>query len=209
MNKKKIGEKTDSLLEAEMIKEAKMIEESLLGNAANDFEISDEELDEAYQQFLKKMKAEGKLDEDKINEANSAKAMNNDTKTAEIVKFPGFRNEASKEENLKDAQSTGSSAEEIDFIAGFSDKLRQFEKEENKPWYKYGKAVGIAVLAAIGILAGSMASQADEACTWTMKALRPISPTERVLPIAMFYSFHNVFRNGGCFLGGLQKAFSM
>lgn len=30
MNKKKIGEKTDSLLEAEMIKEAKMIEESLL-----------------------------------------------------------------------------------------------------------------------------------------------------------------------------------
>ena len=44
MNKKKIGEKTDSLLEAEMIKEAKMIEESLLGNAANDFEISDEEL---------------------------------------------------------------------------------------------------------------------------------------------------------------------
>ena len=83
MNKKKIGEKTDSLLEAEMIKEAKMIEESLLGNAVNDFEISDEELDEAYQQFLKKMKAEGKLDEDKINEANSAKAMNNDTKTAE------------------------------------------------------------------------------------------------------------------------------
>ena len=61
MNKKKIGEKTDSLLETEMIKEAKMIEESLLGNAANDFEISDEELDEAYQQFLKKMKAEGKL----------------------------------------------------------------------------------------------------------------------------------------------------
>ncbi|MFR7899635.1 MAG: hypothetical protein ACLU6Y_07135 [Ruminococcus sp.] len=48
MNKKKIGEKTDSLLEAEMIKEAKMIEESLLGNAVNDFEISDEELDEEH-----------------------------------------------------------------------------------------------------------------------------------------------------------------
>ena len=87
-NEQKKDRKTDSLLETEMIKEAKMIEESLLGNAANDFEISDEELDEAYQQFLKKMKAEGKLDEDKINEANSAKAMNNDTKTAEIVKFP-------------------------------------------------------------------------------------------------------------------------
>ena len=166
MNKKKIGEKTDSLLEAEMIKEAKMIEESLLGNAANDFEISDEELDEAYQQFLKKMKAEGKLDEDK--------------KTAEIVKFPGFRNEASKEENLKDAQSTESSAEEIDFIAGFSDKLRQFEKEENKPWYKYGKAAGIAVLAAIGILAGSMASQADSAKF--VSSVQHIINSEDVMP---------------------------
>ena len=180
MNKKKIGEKTDSLLEAEMIKEAKMIEESLLGNAVNDFEISDEELDEAYQQFLKKMKAEGKLDEDKINEANSAKAMNNDTKTAEIVKFPGFRNEASKEENLKDAQSTESSAEEIDFIAGFSDKLCQFEKEENKLWYKYGKAAGIAVLAAIGILAGSMASQADSAKF--VSSVQHIINSEDVMP---------------------------
>ena len=180
IKKKKIGEKTDSLLEAEMIKEAKMIEESLLGNAVNDFEISDEELDEAYQQFLKKMKAEGKLDEDKINEANSAKAMNNDTKTAEIVKFPGFRNEASKEENLKDAQSTESSAEEIDFIAGFSDKLCQFEKEENKLWYKYGKAAGIAVLAAIGILAGSMASQADSAKF--VSSVQHIINSEDVMP---------------------------
>ena len=145
-----------------------------------DFEISDEELDEAYQQFLKKMKAEGKLDEDKINEANSAKAMNNDTKTAEIVKFPGFRNEASKEENLKDAQSTESSAEEIDFIAGFSDKLRQFEKEENKPWYKYGKAAGIAVLAAIGILAGSMARQADSAKF--VSSVQHIINSEDVMP---------------------------
>ena len=180
MNKKKIGEKTDSLLEAEMIKEAKMIEESLLGNAANDFEISDEELDEAYQQFLKKMEAEGKLDEDKINEANSAKAMNNDTKTAEIVKFPGYRNEASTEENSKDVQSTESSAEEIDFIAGFSDKLRQFEKEENKLWYKYGKAAGIAVLAAIGILAGSMASQADSAKF--VSSVQHIINSEDVMP---------------------------
>ena len=180
MNKKKIGEKTDSLLEAEMIKEAKMIEESLLGNAVNDFEISDEELDEAYQQFLKKMKAEGKLDEDKINEANSAKAMNNDTKTAEIVKFPGFRNEASKEENLKDAQSTESSAEKIDFIAGFSDKLCQLEKEENKLWYKYGKAAGIAVLPAIGILSGSMASQADSAKF--VSSVQHIINSEDVMP---------------------------
>ena len=35
----------------------------------------------------------------------------------------------------------------------YPSELAAFEKEENKPWYKYGKAVGIAVLAAIGILA--------------------------------------------------------
>ena len=120
------------------------------------------------------------FDEERQIDYSPMKAMNNDTKTAEIVKFPGFRNEASKEENLKDAQSTESSAEEIDFIAGFSDKLRQFEKEENKPWYKYGKAAGIAVLAAIGILAGSMASQADSAKF--VSSVQHIINSEDVMP---------------------------
>ena len=180
MSKEKIGEMNDSLLEAEMIKEAKMIEESLLGDAANDFEISDEEVDGAYQQFLKKMKAEGKLDEEKTNETNSAKEVKNDTKTAEIVNFPGHWSATSKEENLKEAQSKEKSAEETAFIAEFSDKLRQLEKEENKPWYKYGKAAGIAVLAAIGILAGSMASQADSAKF--VSSVQHIINSEEVMP---------------------------
>lgn len=72
------------------------------------------------------------------------------------------------------------SAEEIDFIAGFSDKLCQFEKEENKLWYKYGKAAGIAVLAAIGILAGSMASQADSAKF--VSSVQHIINSEDVMP---------------------------
>ena len=163
MSKEMIGEKTDSLLEAEMIKEAKMIEESLLGDASNDFEISDEEVDKAYEQFLEKMEAEGKLDEEKQNETNFVKVGKDDTKTAEIVKFPGARGETSKEENTKSAQTIEESADETAFIVELSDKLSQLEKEESKPWYKYGKTAGIAVLAAIGILAGSMASQADSA----------------------------------------------
>lgn len=68
----------------------------------------------------------------------------------------------------------------IDFIAGFSDKLCQFEKEENKLWYKYGKAAGIAVLAAIGILAGSMASQADSAKF--VSSVQHIINSEDVMP---------------------------
>ena len=52
--------------------------------------------------------------------------------------------------------------------------------EENKPWYKYGKAVGIAVLAAIGILAGSMASQADSAKF--VSSVQHIINSEDVMP---------------------------
>ena len=41
-----------------------------------------------------------------------------------------------------------------------------------------------------------------KACTWTMKALRPISPTERVLPIAMSTPFTMCFATWLFFLGG-------
>ena len=54
------------------------------------------------------------------------------------------------------------------------------EKEENKLWYKYGKAAGIAVLAAIGILAGSMASQADSAKF--VSSVQHIINSEDVMP---------------------------
>ena len=48
-------------------------------------------------------------------------------------------------------------------IVEFSDKLLALEKEEKKTWYRYGVTAGIALLAAVGILAGSMAGQADSA----------------------------------------------
>lgn len=41
-----------------------------------------------------------------------------------------------------------------------------------------------------------------KACTWTMKALRPISPTEKGAADSHVYSFHNVFRNVAVFFGG-------
>ena len=180
MSKEKIGEKTDSLLEAEMIKEAKMIEESLLGNAANDFEISDEEVDESYQKFLAKMKTTGKLDEEKCAEINSARDLSADNKTAEIVKFPGNWNGTPEEENMNNVQMTEESVGETAFIAELSDKLIHFEKEENKPWYKYGKVAGIGILAAISILAGSMASQADSAKF--VSSVQHIINSETVMP---------------------------
>ena len=39
--------------------------------------------------------------------------------------------------------------------------ISSVETETRKSWYKLGKVSGFILLAAIGILAGSMASQAD------------------------------------------------
>ena len=148
MHKEISDEKADKLLEEEMIREAKMIEDSLLGNQKDDIPISAEEVDKSYQRFLKRLQAEGMLDE---NQA----AAEADLKTAEIVKFPGsWEKTKNEDEILKN---------DVDILAEFSDKLINFEKEERKPWYKYGMSAGIALLAAVGILAGSLASQADSA----------------------------------------------
>ena len=148
MHKEISDEKADKLLEEEMIREAKMIEDSLLGNQKDDIPISAEEVDKSYQRFLKRLQAEGMLDE---NQA----AAEADMKTAEIVKFPGsWEKTKNEDEILKN---------DVDILAEFSDKLINLEKEERKPWYKYGMSAGIALLAAVGILAGSLASQADSA----------------------------------------------
>ena len=148
MHKEISDEKADKLLEEEMIREAKMIEDSLLGNQKDDIPISAEEVDKSYQRFLKRLQAEGMLDE---NQA----AAEADLKTAEIVKFPGsWEKTKIEDEILKN---------DVDILAEFSDKLMNLEKEERKPWYKYGMSAGIALLAAVGILAGSLASQADSA----------------------------------------------
>ena len=91
MSEKKIDENVDKLLEAEMIKEARMIEENFTEkNNINDISISDEDVEKSYQQFLKRLEAEGMLDED------------TDNKTAEIVKFPGGRMEEEWEETAQE-----------------------------------------------------------------------------------------------------------
>ena len=166
MNKEISDEKADKLLEEEMIKEAKMIEDSLLGDRKDDTPISAEEIDKSYQRFLKRLKAEGMLEEDENKDET-------ELKTAEIVRFPGSWEEAKAEEILEHPEERTEKAIEkteesiqqndIDMIAEFADKLLALEKEEKKTWYRFGMTAGIALLAAVGILAGSMASQADSA----------------------------------------------
>ena len=170
MNKEISDEKADKLLEEEMIKEAKMIEDSLLGDRKDDTPIPAEEIDKSYQRFLKRLKAEGMLEEN----GDGAEAA---LKTAEIVRFPGSWEEEKAEEISESPEERTEKATEeiiekteesiqkrdIDMIVEFSDKLLALEKEEKKPWYRYGVTAGIALLAAVGILAGSMAGQADSA----------------------------------------------
>lgn len=156
MSEKKIDENVDKLLEAEMIKEARMIEENFTEkNNINDISISDEDVEKSYQQFLKRLEAEGMLDED------------TDNKTAEIVKFPGGRMEEEWEETaqelLKENPDDSSEKNVRDIIAHISETIPSFDRESRKGWYRYGATAGIAMLAALGILAGSMAGQADSA----------------------------------------------
>ncbi len=156
MSEKKIDENVDKLLEAEMIKEARMIEENFTEkNNINDISISDEDVEKSYQQFLKRLEAEGMLDED------------TDNKTAEIVKFPGGRMEEEWEETaqelLKENPDDSSEENMRDIIAHISETIPSFDRESRKGWYRYGATAGIAMLAALGILAGSMAGQADSA----------------------------------------------
>ena len=107
MNKEISDEKADKLLEEEMIKEAKMIEDSLLGDRKDDTPISVEEIDKSYQRFLKRLKAEGMLEENS-DVAETA------LKTAEIVRFPGYW-EAEKAEEISEGseEKTEKATEEI------------------------------------------------------------------------------------------------
>ncbi len=155
MSKKKIDENIDKLLEAEMIKEARMIEESIIGNNTNDISISDEEAEQSYRQFLKRLEAEGMMEEA------------NDNKTAEIVKFPGCRMETKTEEKAQVISEKNTNIfldeNEGDMLAHISEMVPSFTKERKPVWYRYGATAGFALLAAVGILAGSMAGQADSA----------------------------------------------
>ena len=157
MNKEIMDEKADKLLEAEMIREAKLIEESLLGDRTDDTPISDEEVEKSYQRFLKRLKADGMLDD---NPAEINEEMEADIKSAEIVQFPG-KWDKEKLEKDKPEEVLAENASEV--ISEFSDRWLTFEKEKNKPWHRFRMTAGIALLAAIGVLAGSMAVQADSA----------------------------------------------
>ena len=53
--------------------------------------------------------------------------------------------------------------EENNFVNELSNMIHPIEIEKPKSWYKLAKASGFILLAAIGLLAGSMASQADNA----------------------------------------------
>ena len=53
--------------------------------------------------------------------------------------------------------------EENNFVNELSNMVHPIEIEKPKSWYKLAKASGFILLAAIGLLAGSMASQADNA----------------------------------------------
>lgn len=159
MSKEIKDEEVDKLLEDELFREAKMIEKSLLGDRKDEPVTSEEEVDKAYERFMQRVKEEGLLQEDRP-----------DAQTAEIVKFPGSRGkdkwERELEEigrNIDDSWEENPVEEENNFVNELSNMMNSFEIEKPKPWYKLAKASGFILLAAIGLLAGSMASQADNA----------------------------------------------
>lgn len=189
MDKESKDVELDKLLEEEMIREAELIEKSLLGDRTEDTPISEEEIDKSYERFLKRLKAEG-LYQEETQENGFKKEKEQEiipeTQSAEIVQFPGNRgkfvqdggngniSEKSEdaisvvsfvqkniqEEYLKNAQKE---AEEKIPIAELQQMFDSSFKGFMKPRRNMGKAAGFAVLLALGILAGSMASQADKA----------------------------------------------
>lgn len=160
MSKEIKDEEVDKLLEDELFRETKMIEKSLLGDHADEPSVSDEEIDKAYERFMQRVKKEG------LQKENSQ-----DTQTAEIVKFPGSRGMDKWERELEEIGRTVDDSwddqdpvqEENNFVNELSNMIHPIEIEKPKSWYKLAKASGFILLAAIGLLAGSMASQADNA----------------------------------------------
>ena len=160
MSKEIKDEEVDKLLEDELFREAKMTEKSLLGDHADEPSVSDEEIDKAYERFMQRVKKEG------LQKENSQ-----DTQTAEIVKFPGSRGMDKWERELEEIGRTVDDSwddqdpvqEENNFVNELSNMIHPIEIEKPKSWYKLAKASGFILLAAIGLLAGSMASQADNA----------------------------------------------
>ena len=152
----------DKLLEEEMIREAEMIEHSLLcDDQTEDVHVSEEEIERSYARLMKRLKVEGLCQEKKQEQQG-----------AQIVEFPGkhssagilgkeqvstrsISEEESKEKASKDKETKDKISRE-ELLQEAKLLLPQPEKSG-----KLGKIASIAVICAISILAGSMTSEAS------------------------------------------------
>lgn len=146
MSRKIKEEELDKLLEEELIREADMIEKSLLTDGDEEFSVSKEDISRSYSRLLKRAKAEGILTEE------------TGSQTAEIVKFPGNRgkSETSVDENAPETEKLECETED-EIMQSFG----YFESEKKRSWSFLGKAAGFILLFALSILAGSMAGKAS------------------------------------------------
>ena len=105
MGKDLKDEELDRLLEEEMMREAEMIEKSLLGDDAGERHMSEEELDKSYERFVKRLKAEGLYQEEDA-----------ESQTAEIVRFPGGYKNAMEDasEEMEETSAVNESRENVD-----------------------------------------------------------------------------------------------
>ena len=189
MDKESKDVELDKLLEEEMIREAELIEKSLLGDQTEDTPISEEEIDKSYERFLKRLKAEGLYQEDaQENSFRKEQETISEPQSAEIVQFPGKRGKFMQDGGTgSNAEKSGDEISVVSFVQKniqeeyLKNAQKAKEEEEKitiaelqqmfdasfagviKPKRNLGKAAGFAVLLALGILAGSMASQADKA----------------------------------------------
>ena len=158
MGKDLKDEELDRLLEEEMMREAEMIEKSLLGDDAGERHMSEEELDKSYERFVKRLKAEGLYQEEDA-----------ESQTAEIVRFPGGYKNAMEDasEEMEETSAVNESGENADnghkiSVEEISQIFSSVDLPKKKSWSSMGKAAGFMLLCALSILAGSMASQADK-----------------------------------------------
>ncbi len=144
-------EELDKLLEEELIREADMIEKSLLADGGEEFSVSKEDISRSYSRLLKRAKAEGILTEE------------TGPQTAEIVKFPGNRgkSETSVDENALETEKLECETEDEMMFDEIMQSFGYFESEKKRSWNFLGKAAGFILLFALSILAGSMAGKAS------------------------------------------------
>ena len=152
----------DKLLEEEMIREAEMIEHSLLcDDQTEDVHVSEEEIERSYARLMKRLKVEGLCQEKKQEQQG-----------AQIVEFPGKRSSAGisgkehvsarslKEEESKEKTSGDKKTEDKISREELLQEAKLLLPLPEKSG-RLGKIASIAVICAISILAGSMTSEAS------------------------------------------------